>query len=59
MALEGGVFRSESLFFVLIEAPIFIEGDFASVFSRVADWVVVAEVDVVEARFDVFHLSKR
>ena len=59
LTLEGGVFGSESLFFILIEALIFIEGNFASVFSWVADWVLVAEVDAVEARFDAFDLLKR
>ena len=59
LALEGGVLWSEIFLLVFVKAAKLILGNAICFLSWVADRVLVAEVDVLEAGFDDFHLSKK
>ena len=59
LALVGGVFCSEILYIVFLKAVKLILGNLSCILSWVADRVLVAEVNVLEAGFDAFHLSKK
>ena len=59
LALVGGVLGNEILFLVFVKAVKLILGNLSCILSWVADRVLVAEVDVLEAGFDAFHLSKK
>ena len=56
LALVGGVFSSEILCPVIIKAVELILGNLSCILPWVADRMMVAEVDVLEAGFNVFHL---
>ena len=58
LALVGSVFRSEILCLVILKAVKLILGNLSCFLSWVADRVLVAEVDVLEAGFNSSHLSK-
>ena len=53
----GGTFRSEPSLFVFIEAVKLILGNAPGVFSWVTDWMLVAEVGILEACIDAPHLK--
>ena len=53
----GGTFRSEPFLLVFIEAVKLILGNAPGVFSWVTDWMLVAEVGILEACIDVPHLK--
>ena len=59
LALVGGVLWSEIFLLVFLKAVKLILGNLSCFLSWVADWVLVAEVDVLETGFDAFHLSKK
>ena len=59
LALVGGVLGSEPFLLVFVKAVKLILGNLSCFLSWVADRVLVAEVDVLEAGFDAFHLSKK
>ena len=59
LALVGGVLGSEPFLLVFVKALKLILGNLSCFLSWVADWVLVAEVDVFETGFDAFHLSKK
>ena len=59
LALVGGVLWSEPFLLVFVKAVKLILGNLSCFLSWVADRVLVAEVNVLEAGFDAFHLSKK
>ena len=59
LALVGGVFCSEPFLLVFLKAFKLILGNLSCFLSWVADRVLVAKVNVLEAGFDAFHLSKK
>ena len=59
LALVGGILWSEIFLLVFLKALKLILSNLSCFLSWVADWVLVAEVDVLEADFDAFHLSKK
>ena len=59
LALVGGVLWSESFSFVFVKAVKLILGNLSCFLSWVADRVLVAEVNVLEAGFDAFHLLSK
>ena len=59
LALEGGVLGSEPFLLVFLKAVKLILGNLSCFLSWVADRVLVAEVDVLEAGFDAFHLLSK
>ena len=58
LALEGGVLWSEIFLLVFLKAVKLVLGNAICFLSWVADRVLVAEVDVLEAGFNSSHLSK-
>ena len=56
LAQVGGVLGCEPLLFVFTQAAKLVLGNVSSILSWVADWVLVAEVDVLEACVNAFHL---
>ena len=59
LALVGGVFCSEILYIVFLKAVKLILGNLSCFLSWVADRVLVAKVNVLEAGFDAFHLLSK
>ena len=59
LALEGGVLWSEIFLLVFVKALKLILSNLSCFLSWVADRVLVAEVNVLEAGFGAFHLSKK
>ena len=59
LTLEGGVLGSEPFSFVFVKAVKLILGNLSCFLSWVADRVLVAKVNVLEAGFDAFHLLSK
>ena len=58
LALVGGVLWSEIFLLVFVKALKLILGNTICILSWVAEWLLVAEVDVLEAVFNASYLSK-
>ena len=59
LVVVSGILWCQLFLLVILKAVILILGNLSCFLSWVADRVLVAEVDVLEAGFDAFHLLSK